>query len=146
MTSKNDLRVTLSIDEIPKKYYNMAADLKDLQPILHPGTKEPVKEEDLYPVFTKSIVKQELSKERYIDIPSEIRENYIMLNRPSPLQRAVNLEKALKTPAKIYFKREDLSPVGSHKGNSALAQAYYNAKDGIHTITTETGEIGRAHV
>ena len=139
MSIEEDIRVTLSVDEIPKKYYNIAADLKNLEPILHPGTREPVKPEDLYPVFTKSIVKQELSKERYIDIPDEIRDKYVMLNRPSPLQRAVNLERALKTPAKIYFKREDMSPLGSHKGNSALAQAYYNANDGIHTITTETG-------
>jgi len=139
MTTKDDIRITLSESEIPKKYYNMAADLKNLAPILHPGTKEPVTEEDLAPVFTKSLIKQELSKERYIDIPDEVRENYIYLNRPSPLQRATRLEKYLKTPAKIYFKREDMSPLGSHKGNSALAQAYYSAKDGIKTITTETG-------
>ncbi|MDR2865902.1 MAG: TrpB-like pyridoxal phosphate-dependent enzyme [Methanomassiliicoccaceae archaeon] len=139
MTKKSDIRITLTEDEVPKKYYNMAADLKGLQPVLHPGTKEPIKEEDLLPVFTKSIVKQEMSKERYIDIPDEVREKLILLNRPSPLQRAVNLEKYLKTPAKIYFKREDMSPVGSHKGNSAVAQAYYCRKDGIETITTETG-------
>ncbi|MCL2712354.1 MAG: TrpB-like pyridoxal phosphate-dependent enzyme [Methanomassiliicoccaceae archaeon] len=139
MTKNSDLRVTLSLDEIPKKWYNIAADLKGLQPTLHPGTREPVTEEDLAPVFTKSVIKQEMSTERYITIPKEVRENYISLNRPSPLQRAVNLEKVLRTPAKIYFKREDLSPVGSHKGNSALAQAYYCMKDGIHTITTETG-------
>jgi tryptophan synthase beta chain len=139
MTTKNDIRVNLSLDEIPKRWYNIAADLKNLAPTLHPGTKEPVTEEDLLPVFTKSIVKQEMSRERYIDIPKEVLENYITLNRPSPLQRAVNLERMLKTPAKIYFKREDVSPVGSHKGNSALAQAYYCMKDGIHTITTETG-------
>jgi tryptophan synthase beta chain len=129
----------LSEDEIPKKWYNIAADLKDLEPILNPGTKKPVTPEDLAPVFTKSLIKQELSKERYIDIPDEVRENFILLNRPSHLQRAVRLEKMLRTPAKIYFKREDMSPLGSHKGNSALAQAYFSAKDGIHTITTETG-------
>ncbi|MDR0791254.1 MAG: TrpB-like pyridoxal phosphate-dependent enzyme [Methanomassiliicoccaceae archaeon] len=139
MANNKDVRVTLSEDEIPKKWYNMAADLKGLEPPLHPGTKEPVTADDLAPVFTKSIIKQEMSTERYIKIPNEVRDNYIMLNRPSPLQRAVQLEKYLKTPAKIYFKREDVSPVGSHKGNSALAQAYYCAKDGIHTITTETG-------
>jgi tryptophan synthase beta chain len=139
MTTKNDIRVTLSLDEIPKKWYNMAADLKGLEPTLHPGTREPVTAEDLAPVFTKSIIKQEMSTERYIDIPDEVRENYILLNRPSHLQRATRLEKMLKTPAKIYFKREDMSPLGSHKGNSALAQAYYNTYDGIHTITTETG-------
>jgi len=139
MATNKDIRVNLSLDEIPKKWYNIAADLKNLSPPLHPGTKEPVTAEDLAPVFTKSLIKQEMSKERYIDIPDEVRENYIRLNRPSPLQRAVYLEKYLKTPAKIYFKREDVSPVGSHKGNSALAQAYFSAKDGIHTITTETG-------
>jgi len=139
MSTKKDIRVTLSEDEIPKRWYNVAADLKNLEPMLHPGTREPVKEEDLAPVFTKSIIKQEMSKERYFDIPEEVRENFILLNRPSHLQRAVRLEKLLNTPAKIYFKREDMSPLGSHKGNSALAQAYYNAKDGIHTITTETG-------
>jgi len=138
MTPK-DVRVSLSVDEIPKKYYNIAADLKGLAPIMHPGTNKPVTADDLAPVFTKSLVKQELSRERYIDIPDEVRESYIYLNRPSYLQRAVRLEKALKTPAKIYFKREDMSPLGSHKGNSAMAQAYYCAHDGIHTITTETG-------
>jgi len=138
MTQK-DIRVTLSVDEIPKKYYNIAADLKGLAPIMHPGTNKPVTPEDLAPVFTKSLIKQELSKERYFDIPDEVRESYIYLNRPSFLQRATRLEKHLKTPAKIYFKREDMSPLGSHKGNSALAQAYYSANDGIHTITTETG-------
>jgi tryptophan synthase beta chain len=139
MAKNNDIRVTLSENEVPKKWYNIAADLKGVEPMLHPGTKEPVTAEDMAPIFTKSIIKQEMSTERYIKIPNEVRDNYILLNRPSPLQRAVHLEKYLKTPAKIYFKREDLSPVGSHKGNSALAQAYYCAKDGIHTITTETG-------
>ena len=139
MATKSDIRVTLSADEIPKKWYNIAADLKGLQPPLHPGTKEPVTAKDMEPVFCKSFLKQEMSAERYITIPNEVREKYILLNRPSLLQRASRLEKYLKTPAKIYFKREDLSPVGSHKGNSAIAQAYLNAKDGIHTITTETG-------
>ena len=138
MAFKKDTLISLSLDEIPKRYYNAAADIKT-EPMLHPGTKELLKEEDLAPVFTRSIIKQEMSKERYIDIPDDIRENYIYLNRPSHLQRATRLEKYLKTPAKIYFKREDMSPLGSHKGNSALAQAYYNAHDGIQTITTETG-------
>jgi tryptophan synthase beta chain len=139
MAIKKDFRVTLSPEEIPKKWYNIAADLKNIVPPLHPGTKQPVTAKDMEPIFCKSFIKQEMSMERYIPIPTEVREKYMLLNRPSPLQRAVNLEKALKTPAKIYFKREDLSPVGSHKGNSAIAQAYLNAKDGIHTITTETG-------
>ena len=139
MATKNSIRITLSEDEIPKKYYNLAADLKGLAPPLHPGTKEPVTAADLAPVFTKSIIKQEMSQERYIDIPDEVREKYVLMNRPTFLQRAARLEKYLKTPAKIYFKREDMSPLGSHKGNSALAQAYYSRKDGIRTITTETG-------
>ena len=139
MATKKDIRVTLSENEVPKKFYNIAADLKNVAPPLHPGTKKPVTAKDMEPIFCKSFIKQEMSTERYIPIPDEVREKFILLNRPTPLQRAVNLEKHLKTPAKIYFKREDVSPVGSHKGNSAMVQAYLNAKDGIHTITTETG-------
>jgi len=135
-----DTRVNLSIDDIPKRWYNLAADLPvPVPPPLNPLTKEPAKPEDLSAIFPPSIIKQEMSSERYIDIPEEVRENYILINRPSPLQRARRLEEKLKTPAKIYFKREDLSPVGSHKANSALAQAYYNMKDGFSNLTTETG-------
>lgn len=135
-----DTRVSLSIDDIPKRWYNLAADLPvPVPPPLNPLTKEPAKPEDLSAIFPPSIIKQEMSSERYIDIPEEVRENYILINRPSPLQRARRLEEKLKTPAKIYFKREDLSPVGSHKANSALAQAYYNMKDGFSNLTTETG-------
>lgn len=139
MSIPKDARVTLSPEEIPKRWYNIAADLPNLKPMLNPGTKEPVKVEDFDPIFCRTIAKQELSKERYIDIPEEVRDKLIYLNRPSPLQRAYGLEKYLKTPAKIYFKREDMSPLGSHKGNTALAQAYFNAEAGIHTLTTETG-------
>lgn len=139
MAFPKNARISLDIEDIPKRWYNLAADLPDLKAPLNPVTGEPVKPENFEPLFCKEIIKQEASTERYIDIPEEIREGFISLNRPSPLQRAFRLEKYLKTPAKIYFKREDLSPLGSHKGNTALAQAYYNAEAGIHTLTTETG-------
>jgi tryptophan synthase beta chain len=139
MAIPKDARIALDPEDIPKKWYNLAADIPDLVPPLNPGTGEPAKPEDFEPIFCKEIIRQEGTTERYIDIPEEVRDSYISLNRPAPLQRAYRLEKYLKTPAKIYFKREDLSPLGSHKGNTALAQAYYNAEAGIHTLTTETG-------
>ena len=108
-------------------------------PLLHPGTKEPLKEEDLYPLFAKELAKQELnSTDAWLDIPEEVREKY-KIYRPTPLVRAYNLEKALDTPAHIYFKNESVSPVGSHKLNSALAQAYFCKSEGVTNITTETG-------
>ena len=139
MAIPKDARIGLSPEDIPKRWYNLAADLPNLKPPLNPGTGEVAKPEDFEPIFCKDIIRQEGSTERYIDIPEEVRDNLIYLNRPAPLQRAYRLEKYLKTPAKIYFKREDQSPLGSHKGNTALAQAYYNAKEGITTLTTETG-------
>lgn len=139
MTIPSDARITLDVEEIPRRWYNLAADLKGLQPPLNPGTGKPAVPEDFAPIFCKPIVQQEGSTERWIDIPEEVRDALVSLNRPSPLQRAYRLERYLKTPARIYFKREDLSPLGSHKGNTALAQAYYNAESGIHTLTTETG-------
>jgi tryptophan synthase beta chain len=140
MTQASDLRVTLGIDDIPKKWYNIVADLPEpVPPPLNPGTKEPIKFEEFRAIFPDEIIRQEMSTERYIDIPSEIRDRLIMINRPSPLVRAIRLEKALKTPAKIFYKREDLSPVGSHKPNTAVAQAYYNMKAGMENLTTETG-------
>ncbi len=140
MAIPKDARITLDPEEIPKRWYNLVADLPNpIKPPLNPVTKEPAKPEDFAPIFCKPIIQQEGSTERYIDIPEEVRDNLIYLNRPAPLQRAYRLERYLKTPAKIYFKREDMSPLGSHKGNSALAQAYYNAESGIHTLTTETG-------
>ncbi len=139
MAIPKDARIQLSPEDIPKRWYNIAADLPNLKPMINPVTKEPVKPEEMKAIFCDPIIKQEFSKERYIDIPEEVRDALISLNRPSPLQRAYRLEKYLKTPAKIYFKREDMSPLGSHKGNTALAQAYYNAQSGIHTLTTETG-------
>lgn len=139
MAIPKDARINLSPEDIPKKWYNLAADLPNLKPPINPGTGEPAKPEDFSPIFCKEIIRQEGSTERFIDIPEEVRDNLIYLNRPAPLQRAYRLEKYLKTPAKIYFKREDMSPLGSHKGNTALAQAYYNAEAGVHTLTTETG-------
>lgn len=139
MAIPKDAKIMLDVEEIPKQWYNIAADLKNLQPPLNPSTGKPAKPEDFAPIFCKPIIEQEGSTQRWIDIPEEVRDGFVSLNRPSPLQRAYRLEKYLKTPAKIYFKREDLSPLGSHKGNTALAQAYYNAESGIHTLTTETG-------
>jgi tryptophan synthase beta chain len=125
---------------MPKKWYNILPDLPEpLPPPLNPATKEPISPSDLEVIFPKSLIAQEMSSENYIDIPEEILDSYLMVMRPSPLQRAIRLEQKLKTPAKIYFKREDLSPAGSHKTNTALAQAYYNRKEGVEKLTTETG-------
>ncbi len=139
MAIPRDARIGLSPEDIPKRWYNLAADVGKLKPPMNPGTGEVAKPEDFEPIFCKEIIRQEGSTDRYIDIPEEVRDNLIYLNRPAPLQRAYRLEKYLKTPAKIYYKREDMSPLGSHKGNTALAQAYYNAEAGVHTLTTETG-------
>jgi len=137
---KDDVRITLGVNDIPKRWYNIAADSPvPIPPPLNPGTNQPLKPEEMEAIFPKNIIAQEYSTERYIDIPEEVRDAYIMLNRPSPLVRAVRLEKALKTPAKIYYKREDLSPCGSHKPNTAVPQAYYNMVAGTEHLTTETG-------
>ena len=132
-------KIILDENEIPKEWYNIQADLKTpLDPPLNPKTKEPIGPEDLKAIFPMGLIKQEVSQERYIPIPEEVREIY-RIWRPSPLYRAERLEKALKTPAKIYFKWEGVSPPGSHKPNSAVAQAYYNMKEGVERIATETG-------
>jgi len=126
--------------DIPTAWYNVIADMKN-KPLLplNPGTKEPLKPEDLYPLFAKELAHQELNyTDRWIEIPEEIRELYKNY-RPTPLVRAYGLEKALDTPAHIYFKNESVSPIGSHKLNSAIAQAYFCKKEGITNITTETG-------
>ena len=137
---RQDIKFTLGIDDIPKQWYNIAADSPvPLPPPHNPATNEPASPKDLEAIFPRNLIEQEVSTERYIDIPEELREAYIMLNRPSPLVRAVRLEKMLKTPAKIFYKREDLSPCGSHKPNTAVPQAYYNMKAGTEHITTETG-------
>ncbi|MFT4073744.1 MAG: TrpB-like pyridoxal phosphate-dependent enzyme [Dysgonamonadaceae bacterium] len=132
-------KIYLSENEIPYSWYNIAADMhnKPLPP-LNPATKQPLSAEDLEPVFAKELIKQEMSEERWIEIPDEVRELY-KIWRPTPLVRATALEKALDTPAHIYFKNESVSPVGSHKLNSALPQAYYNKMQGITHLTTETG-------
>ena len=135
----SDTKVVLEEREIPKQWYNIAADLPHgMQPPLHPGTMQPVGPEDLAPVFPMNLIEQEVSQERWIDIPDGVLEK-LLLWRPSPLYRARGLEKALGTPAKIYYKNEGVSPPGSHKPNTAVAQAYYNKEFGIKRITTETG-------
>lgn len=129
----------LNEKDLPTRWYNIQADLSEpLPPYLHPVTKQPMVPADLAPLFAMELIRQEVSQERYIDIPEEVQEAY-KLWRPSPLYRAYNLEKTLDTPAKIYYKFEDVSPAGSHKPNSALPQAYYNKKEGIKRLTTETG-------
>jgi len=125
--------------DIPTHFYNILPDLpKPLDPPLNPKTKEPIKPDDLLPLFPLELIKQEVSMERDIAIPEEVREIY-KLYRPTPLIRALRLEKMLGTPAKIYYKYEGASPVGSHKLNTALVQAYYNKKEGVKRLTTETG-------
>ena len=132
-------RFLLSENDIPKHFYNIAADSPvKPTPVLHPQTKEPVTPEFLSAIFPMPIIEQEVSMDRYIEIPEEIREIF-KLWRPTPLIRAMRLEKALNTPAHIYFKYEGVSPSGSHKSNTAVAQAYYNKIAGTKAITTETG-------
>jgi len=133
-------RIVLGIDDLPKNYYNIQPDLpKPLPPPLNPGTREPIGPEALAPIFPKEIIRQEVSQNRREPIPEELREAYIRLGRPTPLCRATRLEAFLKTPARIYYKREDLSPVGSHKPNTAIAQAYFAMKEGVEHLATETG-------
>jgi tryptophan synthase beta chain len=131
-------KIFLKEEDIPKKWYNVAPDLpKPLPPFIDPNTKQPGV--GIVPrIFPKEIIGQEISQERWIDIPDEVREVY-RIWRPSPLFRALNLEKALKTPAKIYYKYEGVSPAGSHKPNTAVPQAYYNMKEGTTRLSTETG-------
>lgn len=126
--------------DIPTQWYNITADMKNKPALpLNPATKKPLKPEDLYPIFAEELCKQELNfTDPYIDIPEEVRNVYCNY-RPTPLVRAYGLEKALDTPAHIYFKNESVSPVGSHKLNSAIAQGYYCKKQGVTNITTETG-------
>ncbi|MFZ6051363.1 TrpB-like pyridoxal phosphate-dependent enzyme [Halocola ammonii] len=126
-------------EEMPTHYYNIAADMPNKpMPPLNPQTREPMDPSALEPLFPKGLIEQEVSTERFIEIPEEVRDIY-KLYRPAPLVRARALEKALGTPAKIYYKYEGGSPSGSHKPNTAIAQAYYNAKEGVKRITTETG-------
>jgi tryptophan synthase beta chain len=130
----------LQESDIPTAWYNLVADMPvKPRPILNPKTKEPMKAEDLYPMFAEELAKQEMNQtDQWIEIPDEVRDMY-RIWRPTPLVRARGLEKMLDTPAHIYFKNESVSPVGSHKLNSAIPQAYYNKKQGVTNITTETG-------
>lgn len=129
----------LSEDKMPKNYYNIMPDLPfSLQPPLHPVTRQPVGPEDLAAIFPMAVIEQEVSGEREIPIPEEVQEIY-RIYRPTPLIRATELEKVLGTPAKIFFKHEGVSPVGSHKPNTAIPQAFYNKQQGIKKLSTETG-------
>lgn len=133
-------RLYLTEDQMPKQWYNLRADMKEKpDPLIHPGTRQPLAEQDLYPIFCQKLAHQELDNDtRYIDIPEPVLDMY-KLYRPSPLCRAYNLEKALDTPAKIYYKFEGNNTSGSHKLNSAIAQAYYAKEQGLKGLTTETG-------
>lgn len=132
-------KIDLAASEIPRRWYNLLADLPSLPPPpLHPQTKQPLGPDDLSGLFPTALIEQEVTTARYVDIPDEVLDVYAMW-RPSPLYRARRLERALGTPARIYYKYEGVSPAGSHKTNTAVAQAYYNAKAGVRRLTTETG-------
>ena len=132
-------KVLLDENEMPKAWYNILPDMPvPVPPVLHPGTGQPVGPDDLALLFPMALIMQEVSQERYIEIPEPVRDIY-KLYRPSPLMRARRLEKALDTPARIYYKYEGVSPAGSHKPNTAIAQAFYNKQEGVKKLTTETG-------
>ncbi|MGD0883913.1 MAG: TrpB-like pyridoxal phosphate-dependent enzyme [Thermodesulfovibrionales bacterium] len=134
-----ETKVVLPDREIPRQWYNIMADMPNLpKPPLHPGTKQPVGPDDLSAIFPMALIEQEVSTKRWIDIPEEVLEIYTLW-RPAPLFRAHRLEKALDTPARIYYKYEGVSPAGSHKPNTSIPQAYYNKQAGIKRIATETG-------
>ncbi len=135
----NDRKIILSESEMPREWYNINPDLpKPLDPPLHPKTGKPLTPDDLSIMFPMELIMQEMSQERFIKIPEELLEIYAIW-RPTPLVRAKNLEEYLGTPAKIFYKNESVSPPGSHKPNTAVAQAYYNKKEGVKKLTTETG-------
>jgi tryptophan synthase beta chain len=135
----DDKRIFLAEKDLPTAWYNLQADLPiPVPPPLHPGTKQPLSPADLEPLFAKALIAQEVSRERWIEIPQPVRDVY-KIWRPTPLVRATNLEKALRTRARIYYKDESQSPPGSHKPNSAVPQAYFNKIEGIEHLTTETG-------
>ena len=139
MSQPQQRRFLLPESELPTHFYNIAADLPEpLPPPIHPATKEPIGPEALAPLFPMALILQEVSGERFIEIPEPVREAY-RVYRPSPLIRALGLERALKTPAHIYYKYEGVSPAGSHKPNTAIAQAYYNQAEGVTRLVTETG-------
>lgn len=132
-------KIMLTEDQIPRQWYNIIPDMPGpLAPVINPQTLKPIVPEDMLAIFPMSLIEQEMSRQRWIDIPDEVREIY-KLWRPSPLHRARRLEQALGTPAKIYYKYEGVSPAGSHKPNSAIPQAYYNKQAGIRRLATETG-------
>ena len=132
-------KILLGESDIPERWYNILPDLPAPPfPYLHPVTLQPMGPADLAPIFPQAIIAQEVSAEPWIEIPEEVRDVY-KIWRPSPLYRAERLEKALDTPAHIYFKYEGVSPAGSHKPNTAVPQAYYNSKEGVKRLTTETG-------
>jgi tryptophan synthase beta chain len=134
-----DLKIVLSEKDIPHQWYNLVPDLPfKLPPPINPATQKPLEKDDLRAIFPISLIEQEMSQKRWIDIPTEIRDIY-RLWRPTPLRRAKGLEKHLKTKCRIYYKDESVSPTGSHKTNTAVAQAYYNKKEGIKRLATETG-------
>ena len=135
----NATKIFLQEKDMPDAWYNILPSLPvPFEPYLHPGTKQPITPPDLAPLFPMALIQQEFSPEQWVSIPGEVMD-ILKLWRPSPLFRARALEKALGTPAKIYYKYEGVSPAGSHKPNTAIAQAYYNKKEGITKITTETG-------
>jgi tryptophan synthase beta chain len=132
-------KILLGVNEMPRSWYNISADLPEpIAPPLHPGTKQPIGPQDLSAIFPEALIMQEVSSEKYIEIPDEVVDAYT-LSRPSPLIRAYRLEKFLDTPAKIFFKYEGVSTTGSHKSNTAIPQAYYNKKAGVKKLVTETG-------
>src|SRR5215470_15399330 len=138
-SDKNRTKFLLDEKDLPTKWYNIQADLPSPLPaVLHPGTGKPIGPQDLAPLFPMELIKQEVSQARWIEIPDEVRDVY-RLWRPTPLVRARRLEKALGTPARIYYKYEGVSPAGSHKPNTAVAQAYYNKKEKVDRLSTETG-------
>ncbi len=132
-------KIILREDQMPKSWYNVVPDIPGgLLPPLDPETKEPISPEKLAAVFPMGLLEQEMSQDRFVEIPEEVLEVY-KIWRPSPLVRAKKLEQALGTKARIFFKNEGVSPVGSHKPNSAVAQAYYNKREGVKRLATETG-------
>ncbi len=136
----NDIvKYVLDESRMPKAWYNLQADLpKALPPVLHPGTLQPIGPEDLAPLFPMELIRQEVSTEREIEIPGPVRDVYRQW-RPTPLYRARRLERVLQTPARIYYKYEGVSPAGSHKPNTAVAQAFYSQQAGVKRLSTETG-------
>lgn len=135
----SDVKTLLTESELPKAWYNIMSDMPEPpHPVIHPATGQPIGPNDLAPLFPMALILQEVSQERWIEIPEEVQNAYLLW-RPTPLHRARRLEKVLDTPAKIYYKNESVSPPGSHKPNTAIPQAYYNKAEGTKRLTTETG-------